>query len=182
VPHEGGAEDGHGHAEGGRRREQAGGAAKPLPLDLPSVIDGLALLDRVLDEPLDQGARDLSPSGVLLAADGDRAQHRRLQRGLVLFHVERDPVLAHPSPERKDQEPAGQGQQGDVGEDAEGVHGPAFVAEVVHRVGGHREGGQAGGHEQRDSAQRDLQPPPPPHVVDDASQLVVARVGHDCFT
>ena len=116
------------------------------PLHRAAVFDGLALLDRGLHQPLDQRAASTSgrASAGLLAPDLHRAQHRRLQRRLVLLEVEGDPLVGDASPERKDQEARGQGQEGDVGEEAEAGDRPGLVAEVVHRIGGDAEGDQAG--------------------------------------
>ena len=122
------------------------------------------------------------PVRALAGPHSDRAQDRRLQRGFVLLHVEGHAVFAHAIPEGNDQEAQGQPEQGDVGKDPEGVHGPRLVPEVVHGVGGDGKGEEAGREQQGQAAQRELEPPAPANAVDDVSQLVVPCVGHGSLT
>ena len=170
----------HGHHAGARhtsqrRRETLQRAA----LDPCGETALLAALDRLLQNlPLEFRRHPLGVRGrtLLHRTQFHRAQHRGLERRLVLLHVERHLARGHTSGKRNPEQPNRESDQRQVGEPAEHVDRALAVEEVVHAPDRDGERSEAG-HDQRDQpAQRHLHPPAQANATDHAHQFAVGRV------
>ena len=158
--------------------ENAGAHVKLALVDVPPIVDAVHALERRARQMREQRARNGSSrsNGVAGVSLGlallqlDSREHGRVERGRVLFQVERDSPVARLSPGEQWHTDENRGEHGDDEEDNSPRDDERRVAvmelvEDVRRSGEQHEGG--GEHDAR-AAQCPLQPPAIPHAMHDA--------------
>ncbi len=141
--------------------------AHRVALDAFAVLNALHALDGAFDQPLDQRRRRfVRPFGRL-----HRAQDRGVERGLVLFQVQRHLFVGDLAGERTRKEPRRRADQRHAGDDAEPEDGRGGELEGLERVGNRQDGGEPGKEESDSAAQRQLEAPPPANLPNHVEQL-----------
>ena len=168
-------EDEREQGRGRGRRQPARGPPDLLPLDGGAQVEVLTALDGRAHEPLDEGRRVVGALGAVSALGlFESAQQARVERRLVLFEVERHPLVGHPPGQGPHHVPERQPGQGQPRQGAECDDRPRREPEDLEAVRRHEEGGETGRQHDRQTAQGDAHAPPVPHAADDADQVVRA--------
>ena len=169
------SEDEREEGGGGNQGQPARRSPNLLPLDRRLQIEVLAALDRRAHEPLDEGGRIVGALGAVAPLRlFQGAQQARVERRLVLFKVERHPLVGHPPGQGPDQVPERQPGQGQPRQGAERDDRPRREPEEFEAVRRHEERGETGRQHDRETAQGDAHAPPVPYAADDADQVVRA--------
>ena len=176
VAQEAGAER---QEEDGREREAAEHTRRdpdrPLLDPLP-VVDAPALA-RGLPDHLAEELRFLEPA----VAGGLHGGHElRLERGLVLLQVERDPFVGHAPDEGPEHRPDHEEADHQPEDDPQRQDGLRLEAQRLQGGGGDEEGEECSGQRERQPPQQELQPPAATNPADDPQEFFLGpRVAPD---
>ena len=160
--------------EGGGRRE--GEPARRLPhlppLDRRPQVEVVAAFDGGAHQPFDEGRGVVGapgprpPLGLLQGA-----QHARVERGLVLLQVQRDPLVGHAPGQGPDQVPEREPGHGEPRQEAERDDRPRGEPEELEAVRRGEERGEPRRQHDGEAAQGDAHAPPVPHPPNHADQV-----------
>ena len=142
-----------------------------LSLDGEAVFDRAALLDRLLDEPLDQLRRRAEIAAGRQTGGLDRAQDGGLQRRVALLEIQRDLRVGDASEQRPDEPEPHQAGEDDEGRDAERDDGGRAEPERFETRRRQQQRQQRAGHDDDRSAQRQPHPPAVADTTDDVDEL-----------
>src|SRR5262249_28892661 len=142
-----------------------------------------AFVDGLRHEPFDDRRRNLLGAGSPVAAHFDRAENRRLERGLMLFDIQRDLHVRNLAAQRA-HEPE-QDEPGDHRErrDTESRYRERAESQRVQAVGGDDEREQDADDDGDPAAKQRLRPPAVSNFADDVEELFAltsagSRISH----